>query len=84
MRLGGEVATVYILLDPTHFLLRDGDIPSAPPSPVGCALLYDTVRLTGPLPIRFRNSGCPRACKSDDMPRAEVFCPRSPMTEDAV
>ena len=57
MRLGGEVATVYILPSLTHSLLRDGDIPSASPPPVGCVLLYDTFQLTGPLPIHSESPG---------------------------
>ena len=61
MRLGGEVATVYILPSLTHSLLRNGDIPSASPSPVGCILLYDTIladgALTNPTPkVRMSSS----------------------------
>ena len=65
MRLGGEVATVYILPSLTHSLFRDGDIPSASPPPVGCVPLYDTIPADGALPILLRNSGCPRALISD-------------------
>ena len=57
MRLGGEVATVYILPARPTLLLRDGDIPSASPPPVGCVPLYDTIPADGALPIHSETPG---------------------------
>ena len=83
MRLGGEVASVYILPGLTHSLLHDGDLPSASPSPVGCVLLYDTFQLTGPLPIYSKTPDVLERLYRCCALMRKVFCPRLPMTENA-